>query len=83
VHIAAKREAEAVTLLDAHLATQPDDQDARWLVLHALYSQFVRGGKPWPAAEAERFAKHARAYIDAKGANAGLAEEWLKAISSS
>ena len=70
-------------LLDRHLAAQPDDHDARWLLLHALYAQFVRGGKPLPAAEAERFTKHARAYIDAKGANAGLATEWLKAISSS
>ena len=31
---------------------------------------------------AREFTKHARAYIDAKGVNAALAEEWLKAISS-
>jgi len=83
VHIAAKRESDAVTLLDTHLIAQPDDQEARWLLLHALYAQFVRAGKPLPAAEAERFTKHASAYIDANGANAGLAAEWLKAISSS
>jgi len=83
VHIAAKREADALALLDAHLTAQPDDQEARWLLLHALYSQFVRGGKPLSAAEAERFTKHGRAYIDAKGVNAALATEWMKVISSS
>lgn len=82
VHIAARHEADALTGLDAHLTAQPGDQEARWLLLHALYAQFVRAGKPLPAAEAERFAKHARAYIDAKGVNSALAEEWLKAISS-
>jgi len=82
VHIAAKREAAAVTLLDPHLATQPDDQEARWLLLHALYAQFVRGGKPLPAAEAERFTKEARAYVDAKGANSALAETWLAHITN-
>ena len=83
VHIASKREADALALLDAHLAAQADDQDARWLLLHALYSQFARGGKALPAADADRFTRHARTYIDAKGANTALAEEWMKVISSS
>jgi hypothetical protein len=82
-HIANRREAEAIRLLDAHLVAQSDDQDARWLLLHAIYSQFVgSGGKALPAGDAERFTKQARAYIDAKGAHSALAEEWLKAISS-
>jgi hypothetical protein len=84
VHIAAGREAAALTLLDRQLATEPDDQEARWLLLHVLYAQFVRdGNKPLAATDAERFTKHARAYIDAKGVNAALAAEWLKVISSS
>ena len=83
IHIASRRDTDAIALLDSHLAGQSDDQEARWLLLHAMYSQFVRGGgKPLAAGDAERFAKQARAYIDAKGANAALAEEWLKAISS-
>ena len=81
-HIAAKREPEAIVLLDAHLAVEPDDQEARWLLLQALYAQFVRSGKAPAAADADRFAMQARRYIDANGANAALAAEWLKAISS-
>jgi len=80
--IASHREADAVALLDKRLAEQAGDEDARWLMLHALYSQLISGARPWPAAEARRFTDHARAYIDAKGANAALAEEWLKVISS-
>ena len=52
-------------------------------MLHALYSQFVKSGKPMDAAARERFTSHARSYIDAKGTNAALAAEWLKVISSS
>ncbi|HUQ87189.1 MAG TPA: hypothetical protein VM096_06490 [Vicinamibacterales bacterium] len=82
-HIALKREGEAVALLDALLKTHPDDQDARWLLLHALYAQFVHGGTTaLPASDVTRFSTHAREYLDAKGTNAALAEEWLKVISS-
>ena len=80
-YIATRREAEAVAALERHLAEHSGDHDARWLLLHALYSQFVGAGKTPSAADAERFRRHARAYIDAGGANSGLAEEWLKAIS--
>jgi hypothetical protein len=81
VYIATRREAEAVAALERHLAEHPDDHDARWLLLHALYSQFVGTGKAPSAADAERFRTQARTYIDAGGVNSGLAEEWLKAIS--
>jgi hypothetical protein len=82
-HIAGRREGDAIALLDRHLSAQPDDQDARWLLLHALYSKFIRdGGQAPPATDAARFTALARAYIDAKGPNAALAEEWLKVISS-
>lgn len=82
IHLASRREPDALLLLDAHLQAQPGDQEARWLMLHAFYSQFIRGGKPMPVADSERFTRAARTYIDAKGANAALAAEWLKAISS-
>ena len=82
-HIASHRDAEAIALLETHLRATPDDQDARWLLLHAFYDQFVRGGgRPLMPSDAERFGKQAQAYIDAKGANAALAAEWLKIISS-
>jgi hypothetical protein len=80
-HIASRREADAIALLEQHLSSQPGDQAARWLLLHARYAQFARSGKPLAGIEAERFSAEARIYIDAKAANAALAEEWLKSIS--
>jgi len=78
--VAAGRNAEAIAMLEPHLAAQPDDQEARWLLLHAMYAQFVRAGKPLAAAAAARFAAEARAYIDAGGANAALAREWTATL---
>jgi hypothetical protein len=80
--IANRREADAIALLEARLATEPGDQEARWLLLHALYAQFARAGKAMPASDADTFARHARAYIDGKGTHAALADAWLKSISS-
>ena len=80
-HIASRREADAIAMLEQHLSSQPEDQAARWLLLHARYALFARSGKPMAGAEAERFGAQARLYIDAKGANAVLAQEWLKSIS--
>ena len=74
---------DAVALLDVHLSAHREDQDARWLLLHALYAQFVKGGKPLSPVDAQRFATHARLCIDARSTNSALAAEWLKVISSS
>jgi hypothetical protein len=78
--IAEGRTADAVTLLDAHLSSHPDDREARWLRLHAMYAQLIRGATPLGAAtpEGRRFAEEARAYMDAKGAHAELVGEWLR-----
>jgi hypothetical protein len=83
IAIGTQRENDAAALLDTHLADHSDDQDARWLMLHALYAQFVKSGKPMAAAERDKFTTHARAYINAKGVNAALASEWMNVISSS
>jgi hypothetical protein len=85
--IATRREAEAISLLESHLAANPDDQETRWLLLHARYGSLVRSASAPVATadravERDRFAAEARTYIDAKGANAALAAEWLKVISS-
>jgi hypothetical protein len=80
-HIASRRETDAIALLEQHLSSQPGDQAARWLLLHARYAQFARSGKPLAGIDAERFSAEARIYIDAKAANAALAEQWLKSIS--
>lgn len=82
VLIGTQKEADAITLLDARLAAAPEDLDARWLLLHALFAQATRDAKAMPAIK-DRFAEQARAYIDAKGPHAALAEEWLNSVASS
>lgn len=80
--IATGREAEAIALLEPHLAADTSDQEARFLLLHALYAQVIRAGQPRGREDQQRFSEHARIYIDAKGTHAALAAEWLKVISS-
>ena len=76
VKIALRREADAAAALEAYLATHADDQDARWLYLHARYAQHVRSGSLQPG-DAAAFREHARIYIEANAANSALAREWL------
>ena len=61
---------------EARLAQAPDDADAQWLLLQALYGQIVRNNR----GDRDRFTRAAEAYITAGGANALLATEWLKAV---
>ena len=70
------REAEAVTALDALLIRHPDDADARWLLLHALYAAFVSGNR----AIADRLQSEGQLYIAAQGPHAALLSEWLKVV---
>lgn len=75
-HLAVGRNQEALAVLDAHLATAPDDIDGRWLQLRALYGRVVKDG----SADHDRFRAAARAYVASGGAHAALAAEWLKAV---
>jgi hypothetical protein len=75
--IASRRPAEAVAVLDTLPAERPDE--ARWLLLHALYAQYVGGDRRYAA----RLRAEAQRYIDAKGRHAALASEWLKVVTSS
>src|SRR5688572_11373496 len=77
--IATRRPADAVAVLDTTLAQRPDDVEAHWLLVHALYAQFVDGDR----SVVLRLRAEAQRYIDAKGAHAALASEWLKVITSS
>lgn len=76
VLIAGQKEADAIKLVDARLTAAPSDLDAQWLLIHALFAQSMRDAKAGSPAK-DRFVKQARAYIDAKGVNATIAEEWL------
>lgn len=74
--IAIGRDAEAVAVLDALLVRRSDDPAARWLLLHALYAEFVKGNR----GVADRLRAEGQRYIDAKGVNAGLAADWLAQV---
>ena len=74
--IAASQLEAAVAALDPMLARDPADAETRWLLLHALYADYVGGNR----SRAERVATEASRYIDAKGANAALATEWLAVV---
>ena len=77
-HLATERDADAVVVLEAWLKRTPDDKEAQWLLLQALYGQLVRNNR----GDRDRFTRAAEAYITSGGANAALAAEWLKALPS-
>jgi hypothetical protein len=79
VLIGSQKEADAIKLIEGRLAVAPDDLDAQWLLLHALFAQVARDAKAAPAVK-ERFVKEAGAYIDAKGVHAALAGDWVAAV---
>jgi len=71
--IGERRSAEAVASLDTLLAKTPDDLEARWLLVHALYSGIVAA----PGDARQRFLAEAQRYIDAKSRHSALAAEWI------
>jgi hypothetical protein len=74
--IATRRPADAAAVLETTLAQQPNDVEAHWLLVHALFAQFVGGDR----SVAVRLRAEAQRYIDAQGPHAALASEWLKEI---
>ena len=76
-HLAAGRAAEAIAVLDAHLAANPQDAEAHWLLIHALFAEVVKGGSH------DRFNSEGRRYVDAHGAHADLVSEWLRIAATS
>lgn len=77
--IGTRRPADAIAVIDTLLAERPDDAEARWLLLHALYAQFVGGDRSSVA----RLRAEAQRYIDTNGRHGELASEWLKVVTSS
>lgn len=74
--IAINRPAEAIAALDGLLASHAGDQRARWLLLHALYADFVGNNRE----RRQRLLAEARRYIDDGGEHAALAAEWLAIV---
>ena len=73
--IATRRETEAILVLDRVLSKSPDDLDARWLLLHALYSEWVRSAGP-----RDRVVATAQRYLADRGPHSALAAEWLAIV---
>jgi len=78
-HLAMGRHQDALAVLDARVSQAPDDADARWLQVHALYGRVVKDGN----GDRDRFRTAAQAYIASGGANATLAAEWLRVLERS
>ena len=80
-HIAAGQIALATPLLEQQLQLQPDDVDAQWLLLHALFAGYVNGeGAARDSSFRSRFKDVAARYIAANGRHATLAAEWLAVV---
>ncbi|MGH9384168.1 MAG: hypothetical protein ACRD2N_07785 [Vicinamibacterales bacterium] len=81
IRISSGRESEAIPLLEARLASHPDDVDAEWLLLHALFANLVHSQASGPnPAVAEKFARAAQIYVERDRPHATLAKEWLKVV---
>jgi hypothetical protein len=76
-HIANGRYTDAVAALDALLGSTADDAEARWLLMHALFADVVKGGSK------TRFLNDAQRYVDSNAAHAELVAEWLRIVSTS
>jgi hypothetical protein len=81
IHLASQREAEAVAALEPLLQEHPDDVDAQWLMLQALFTGLVRGtGPASDAAGRARFGALALRYIASGAPHAALAAEWRRVV---
>ncbi len=82
--IAAGQFARAVETLTPVLAAAPDEGEAQWLMLHALFAGAVKQEGPGATREGRaRLLELATRYIDGGGRNRALAEEWRAFVTSS
>jgi tetratricopeptide (TPR) repeat protein len=76
-HLVMGRYDEALRTAEAILAQQPNDLDAQWIAIHALFASFVTNNGFGPdAVSPARLSDLAAKYVSAKGPHAALAQEW-------
>lgn len=77
IKISLRRDSEAAAALATYLLSHADDQDARWLFLHARYAQYVRDRATLTPADRDTFRTQAQAYLDANAPHSALLRDWL------
>jgi hypothetical protein len=82
--VAARRYARASELVTPWLAREPDNAEALWLMLHALFASLVAGEAPGATPDGRAlFETIATRYIATGGPHRALAEEWRAFATSS
>ena len=82
--IVAGQLARAIETLAPVLAASPDEGEAQWLMLHALFAGVVTEDGPGASREGRaHLVELATRYIDSGGRNRALAEEWRAFVTSS
>jgi hypothetical protein len=79
--VMAGRADEALRVLDTHLQRAPDDVEAQWIALHALYAGFVSGSGAGASTQGRsRLVALAERYVAAGGPYAALAADWAASV---
>ena len=82
--MARRRHAQAVEALTPHLAFAPEDTDAQWMLVHALFASFVAGEEPGATPDGRaRLDEAVQRYVAAGGRHRALAEEWRTFVTAS
>jgi hypothetical protein len=82
--VASKAYDQAIERLTPHLGGHPDDLDAQWMLIHALFGAIA--GSETPATRPDTYVRldsAIRRYVEAGGRHAALAEEWRAFASAS
>ena len=81
-HAAARQHAEAIALLETHLAAHPDDRQAWLLGAWLIYDARLAGRPIGTTSEADvaRLQRYRERYAAAGGTELGLVDQWEKAI---
>lgn len=80
-HMALERREEALEILERHLEGAPDDADAQWLAIHALFAGFAKSDGPGSDESGRaRLMDLLAKYITAEGTHTALAREWRQQV---
>jgi hypothetical protein len=82
--IAAERYDSAIEVLRAVLSARPDDTDAQWLMVHALFASALKGQGAGTTAQGKaEWQELAARYVAAGGRHRAIVDEWRAYLTSS